>query len=28
MLLSDGLESLSHRWTLIYALKVSDEHGT
>jgi hypothetical protein len=28
MLLSDGLESLSSRWTLIRALEVLDEHGT
>jgi hypothetical protein len=28
MLLSDGLQSLSSRWTLIRALKVLDEHGT
>jgi hypothetical protein len=28
MLLLDGLESLSSRWTLIGALEVSDEHGT
>jgi hypothetical protein len=28
MLLPDGLESLSSRWTFICVLKVSDEHGT
>jgi hypothetical protein len=28
MLLSNGLESLSSRWTLVYALEVLDKHGT
>jgi hypothetical protein len=28
MLLLDGLEGLSGKWTLIGALEVSDEHGT
>jgi hypothetical protein len=28
MLLLDGLEGLSSRWTLICALEVLDEHGT
>jgi hypothetical protein len=28
MLLPDGVESLNSRWTLVRALKVSDEHGT
>jgi hypothetical protein len=28
MLLLDGLEGLSSRWTLIRALEVPDEHGT
>jgi hypothetical protein len=28
MLLLDGLQSLSSRWTLMHALQVSDEHGT
>jgi hypothetical protein len=28
MLLSDGLESLSSRWTFVCALEVPDEHGT
>jgi hypothetical protein len=28
VLLLDGLEGLSGRWTLIGALKVPDEHGT
>jgi hypothetical protein len=27
MLLSDGLQSHCCRWTLVHALKVSDEHG-
>jgi hypothetical protein len=26
--LLDGLEGLSSRWTLVRALKVSNEHGT
>jgi hypothetical protein len=26
--LLDGLEGLSNRWTLVRALKVSNEHGT
>jgi hypothetical protein len=28
MLLSNSLESLNSRWTLVYALEVLDEHGT
>jgi hypothetical protein len=28
MSLLDGLEGLSSRWTLVRALKVSNEHGT
>jgi hypothetical protein len=28
ILLHDGLESLSSRWTLVHALEVSDEHDT
>jgi hypothetical protein len=28
MLLLDGLEGLSSRWTLVCALKVLNEHGT
>jgi hypothetical protein len=28
MLLSDDLQSLSNRWTLVCALEISDEHGT
>jgi hypothetical protein len=28
MLLSDGLEGISSRWTLVYALEVLDEHST
>jgi hypothetical protein len=28
MLLSDGLESFSHRWTLVRDLEVLIEHGT
>jgi hypothetical protein len=28
MLLPDGLESLSSRWTLVHALEVPIEHGT
>jgi hypothetical protein len=28
MLLLDGLKGLGSRWTLVGALKVSDEHGT
>jgi hypothetical protein len=28
MLLSDGLESLSSRWTLVHALEVLNEHDT
>jgi hypothetical protein len=28
MLLLDGLQGFSYRWTLVHTLKVSDEHGT
>jgi hypothetical protein len=28
MLLLDGLQNLSSRWTLVHALEVSNEHGT
>jgi hypothetical protein len=28
MLMHDGLRSFCHRWTLVHALEVADEHGT